>query len=260
MNRSPSFSTVILAGGVADDDFKKASGTDIRAMAPFGDSTMLDHVVRAITASTIEPDFADTIVIGNIVESSGYKVIADSGTFTGNLAAGLREVSSRDLTLVSTADIPFITTDGVNSFLRDAVELMKDEETVLVWPVIPVQLCYEKYPGIKRTAIKLHEGMLTGGNVGLVRPQRLLDCLPAINRAFEARKSPLKLAGILGPTVIARLLVSQAVAPSLLTIPFLEAAVSRLIGGKARAVICNLPEIATDIDRAQDYVLVKGAS
>ncbi len=256
MSATHSLAAVVLAGGTADEEFQKVSGVTIRALAPFRHSTMLQHVTSAITQTTFPMSVNDLVVVADLPQGSGYRTISDTGTFTGNLCAGLQEVSSYDLALVSTADIPFITPETITMFLSEAAKYMEDQDTALVWPVVPVNLCYTNYPGIKLTAIKLREGFLTGGNVGLVRPQKLLSCLPAINRAFDARKSPLKLAGILGPSVIARLLISQLAVPSILTTTFLENAVSKLIGGKARAVVCHLPEIATDIDRASDYLAV----
>ncbi len=259
MSNPSTIAALILAGGTADDEFCKASGVSIRALAPFRTSTMLEHVVKALSDRSIVPLIEQIVVMGDVPETSGYTVISDTGTFTGNLSTGLSELLSFDLALVSTADIPFMTADTVLSFLNEALVLMEEQDTAMIWPVVPVNLCYEQFPGIKRTAIKLREGALTGGNIGLVRPRLLLNCLPAIARAFDARKSPIKLAGILGPAVIARLILSQVAAPSLLDTTFLEKSVSRLIGGRARSIVCRLPELATDIDRASDYIAVTRA-
>ncbi|MDS7278886.1 hypothetical protein NXG15_29740, partial [Klebsiella pneumoniae] len=83
-------------------------------------------------------------------------------------------------------------------FVCAAEEKMRTSGAGLVWPVIPVEKCYARFPKVKRTALKLKEGALTGGNLMLVRPQTLLPLKTHIASAYAARKSPLRLASLLG--------------------------------------------------------------
>jgi hypothetical protein len=78
-----------------------------------------------------------------------------------------------------------------------------------------------------------------------------------IAQAYAARKSPLRLAWMLGLGTVFRFGLSFVFGPKVLRIADLEASVSRLLGGKARALLCSDPEIATDIDRASDLAALK---
>ena len=62
-----------------------------------------------------------------------------------------------------------------------------------------------------------------------------------------------------GLGLLARLLLSQLLAPSLLTIGRLEQGVSRLLGSNARAVgiRSEYPEIGTDIDKPEDVAIAR---
>src|ERR1041385_8556923 len=93
----------------------------------------------------------------------------------------------------------------------------------------------------------------------LMRPDFLLSHRDRIASAYAARKTPLKLAMMLGPGTVGRLALSIAGVRSALSIPALELAAGRLLGGTARAYISSYPEIATDIDRPSDLEAVSAA-
>ncbi len=91
-----------------------------------------------------------------------------------------------------------------------------------------------------------------------MRPRFLFAQERRIAGAYAARKSPLKLAAMLGFGTVGRLVLSQKLNPGLLTLPLLEARIGRLLGGKANAYISQDPELATDLDRPSDFKAVSG--
>ncbi|MCL5283245.1 MAG: nucleotide-diphospho-sugar transferase, partial [Armatimonadetes bacterium] len=101
------------------------------------------------------------------------------------------------------------------------------------------------------------EGNFTGGNMVLLHPRFLQQNRDRIAQAYGARKSPLRLGMMIGFKTVVRFLLSQLVSPNLLSVAMLEGEISRLIGGRARALICKRPEIATDVDRPADLLVAQ---
>ena len=110
---------------------------------------------------------------------------------------------------------------------------------------------------MKRTIVKTAQGTYTGGNLVLIDAEFAREKADVIRAAYAARKSPARLAGMLGFGTLARLALSPFV-PAALPIPYLELAVGRLLGG---AAVCAFdtpfPEIGADIDRPEDVPLAR---
>jgi hypothetical protein len=130
----------------------------------------------------------------------------------------------------------------------------------IIYPIVAVSDCYARYPGIKRTARRLKEGDYTGGNLVLLRPQFMLQQRERIAGAYAARKSPARLAAMLGIGTLVRLLLSQTLSPKLLSVATLEERAGRLLGGSVRALVSAYPEIATDLDKPSDFAALAGLS
>jgi len=247
---------VVLAGGKNSAEMAAATGVENRALIPLGARTMLDYVTSALHQA---PSVGELYVVGEVPAGDSYHSIKGGETLLDNLMAGLRAAgvggSEGDRVLISTSDIPFLTPEAVEDFLRRAVQSGAD----LCCSYVPVDLCYARFPDMKRTAVKLREGPLTLGNLMLVNPHFLRTHQETIARAYAARKSPLQVARMLGGGLLARLLLAQILAPSLLTVSALEQSVSRLLGsGACAAGICSqYPEIGTDVDKPADVAVAR---
>jgi GTP:adenosylcobinamide-phosphate guanylyltransferase len=239
-----------MAGGKAKPEIVAATGLTNRALIPVNGRPMLSYVVGALC----EAKTTDSVtVIGDLPDSEEYNRIGDCGGFVENLFAGLEACGDADIALVATADLPFLTAASVDDFVRGAAALNAD----VVYSVVPVEECYRRFPGVKRTAASLRDGKLTGGNLVLMRPRFMLEHRDRIAEAYAARKSPLRLALMLGLGTTARAAVALTVAPKLLSVAQLERAVGRLLGGTARAYVSSYPELATDIDRPSDLEAIQ---
>ena len=244
---------VILAGGQASMDMEAATGVSNRAMIRIGGKTMLLRIVEALQSSEL---CGEIIVVGKVPQSDFYSRLPDKGDFVSNTVSGAVANAEAPFVLICTCDLPFLTAESVTDFLTGALEKATQSGASVVYPIVPVARCYRRYPGLKRTALKLREARFTGGNLMLARPQFLISQRQRIAAAYRARKSPLRLANLLGWDMIFRLLVSQTLLPRLLTLPYLEKRVSQLLAGPARVFVSGYPEIATDLDRLSDYVAV----
>lgn len=249
--------TVILAGGLAKPDLEAATGQKRRALVVVNGKTLLRHVVEAVLTAGLEnTPLGPITVVGAMPASADYACLSDQGDIVSNMFAGLADYRDAPFALISTSDLPFITGPILRDFVIEATRRAEESGASLLFPIVPVASCYAKYPGVKRTSLRLREGTFTGGNVALVRPALLLSLRDQITRAYAARKSPARLAAMLGLGTLGRVLLAQRASPHFLTIPLLENRVSRLLGGTARGVICPDPEIATDLDRPSDFAAV----
>jgi len=245
---------VVLAGGKNGPEMRAATGVENRALTPLGDTTMLGCVVAALSAA---PPVGRVFVVGPVPLSGDYASVTGGETMLDNLMAGLAaaQADGGGMVLVSTSDIPFLTPASVEDFVRQASASGAD----LCFSYVPVELCYAKYPQMKRTAIKVREGRLTLGNLFLINPRFLIAHQTTITQAYAARKSPFKVGRLLGWRLLARFLGAQALSPALLPVSRLEAGVGRLIGGGCRvsAIRSEFPEIGTDVDKPEDVAAAR---
>ena len=114
--------------------------------------------------------------------------------------------------LVVTSDIPFLTAAAVEDFVARAAATGAD----FCYPIIPIAVCRARFPQMQRTTLKVREGTFTGGNLMLLRPASVRRHQETIMRAYAARKRPLRLGGMLGWGLLARIALAQMAAPGLL--------------------------------------------
>lgn len=230
---------VILAGGRCDAEMAALTGQSLRAMVPYAERPMLEIVLDAVRG------LGRAVVVGGPESDSPDRAPAGQ-TFTESLANGLALVRAESC-LICTADLPLLTREAVTDFVARC-----SPRALLNYAIVPAHLCEERFPGMKRTTLRLREGRFTGGNLSLCHTESLRRALPRLERAYAARKSPVRLAGLVGMRAL--LLVGlAALAPGLVSVAALERCVSRIFGGEVRAVPSEYPEIGVDIDSADQY-------
>ena len=241
---------VVLAGGESSPAVMQATGQARRANIKIGEHSMLEHVINALNDSGT---IGSIIVIGD-VNAPNCVVLEEGRTMIDNLMKGLLKLRSakgdgdQRFALIATCDIPFLTSESINDFVQRAIEARAS----LCYPIIPMDLCRTKYGSFKRTSLRVKEGEFTGGNIMLVDIDVMLTQRSMIERSFAARKNLFRIASILGPAFLFRLIVSRLVTPKALNLRLLETAVTNFIGATARAIVTLYAEIGTDIDKFED--------
>ena len=238
----PRAAAVVLAGGRADDRFRAATGVENRALAPIAGRPMVHWVLDAVSAAAT----VDRVVLvgaEGLAETPGAGQRLRSGDdLVETIKRGLGACPGARHVLLVSADIPALTPEGVDAFVQDGIASDAD----VVYPIIPRSAIEARFPGSKRTYLRLTDGVFTGGNLFLVRPEPVLRQQELIRRAHAARKQPLRLVSMLGWGILFRLLLRR------LSLADIEAAVSRLIGMRARAIVTDHAELGADIDRAAE--------
>lgn len=228
---------VVMAGGKPKSDPQGAPWPEWRAMAPVGGRPVLAWVMDALRAST---NVGRIIVLGDPCMAP---VVGDATLLPArsdlweNVATGLRE-AGEGLSLLCSADVPLLTPAAVD----DVIERGRLLESDVVYTVVRKEDAEAQCPGMRRTWAALADGTFTGGNLMLVNGPRLLANEDIIRDAIAARKKPLQLARLISPWLVVRVLMRRA------TVAELEAAVSCILHGRARALVTPFAEVGADLD------------
>ncbi len=242
---------IVLAGGKSSPEMIAATGVSNRALTIIDGEPMVTHIINALSGS----EFVDNIVVvgDNIPVTDNILRHPDQGGLVDNIFAGMDVLNVVDRVLVSTSDIPFIRPEMITDFIEAGLKLNAD----LIYPIVPVGKCTDRFPGIHRTSVALREGRFTGGNMMLLNASFFRSKRDIITAAYAARKSPIRLASMMGMDIILRLLAAMTLFPSALSLNHLERTASRMLDGNAKSYISPWPEIATDIDKPEDIMALK---
>ena len=240
---------LILAGAPAGAELSPDDANVSRAMLPIGDKTMLQWVVDALRGA---PSIGRIVAVGRVEADGLDEVIEPEESLIGNIRLGVSAIGPCEAVLVVCADVPMLTWQAVEDLLIRARELDAD----MAYPIIRKSDCEARHPELRRTYVKTADGVFTGGNIMLLRPDFVMRNWRTIQNAYKARKHVAKLARIIGLGTLLRVIAGQA-CPRLLRLAALEKAASRALGGKLRAVISAYPEIGEDVDKPSDLAAVR---
>ena len=230
---------VILAGGRCDDELRAASGAEFRADIEVCGRTLARTVLEAAGP------LGEPILVGGPAGLTKRQTAAGDD-FCGSLRNGLEQVATEKFLLI-TVDLPCLTTQALQDFLDRC-----DGQAGLNYPIVRADECERRFPGMKRTTLKLREGEFTGGNVALMQTEAMRRALPVMERAYSLRKSPLRLARELGLGVLGRVVLGQ-IWPQTLPVARLEKAVGRFLGVGVHGVVSGYAELGADLDSAEQY-------
>jgi GTP:adenosylcobinamide-phosphate guanylyltransferase len=240
---------VVLAGSTNNGPLKECSPVNHEALIPIGNKTMVEHVVDALLKAR---NVKRVLIIGPVAELS--RLVFDNRTSTAescggileNIEAGLNRLSGEKRVLLVTSDIPLLTPEAVDDFLKLCGDMSGD----LYYPVIGKVVVENKFPATSRTYVNLKEGVFTGGNLFLLNPAVFKKCVENGQKIINLRKSPIGLCRLLGLKFVIKFLMRS------LTIREAEEKVSQLLGGiKGTVVISKHPEVGVDVDKPGDYEL-----
>ncbi len=238
---------LVLAGGKTHPDFAEEAGVPQRALADINGWPMVRYVVEALRE-------ASTIGRILLVAPPGFPSlpgiddqIAAEGSLPENIQAGLSRCGDAEFALLVTADIPFLHPTAVDDYVRRCREARAD----CCYAAIPRMACEKRFPGMKRTYVRISAETVTGGNAVFQRLASFPQMVEAVREAYLRRKNPLYLARLIGAGNVLRLATGR------LQREQIEQGASRLMGVRCRLIVTPYPEIGTDIDRPSDLRLAR---
>jgi molybdopterin-guanine dinucleotide biosynthesis protein A len=238
---------IVLAGGKSSPEFAAESGAEYRSQAEIDGWPMLRYVVHALKrAETIR----EVIVVAPSSfprEPEADQQLPGDGDIGSNLLAGAAACGDAEFALIVTADVPFLTPEAVDAYVRTCAALEGD----CLYAAVSLEACKKQFPEMKRTALHTPAGAFTGGNTVYQRVSTLLRQIKVLREAHAARKNPLFLVRLIGLRNVLRFLLRR------LTLEEIGRAASRVIGVRCLMVPSDEAVLGTDVDRPEDLRLAR---
>ena len=242
---------VVLAGGVERGEIAAETGVAHRALLEVGGKPIIQRILAALRGASSVGEVALVApepVQAAVTEDAVDLRVGAGESFVENIERGVEATTGgSDAVLVLTGDLPMLTPPAVNDFVQQSLAARAD----VTYAIIPKESCERRFPGGRRTYVKLREGTYTGGNGVVLTRDFVRLRRDLIEKLFAARKHPLKLAGILGVSFIFGLVTGR------LKIASVEARASRVVGGRVAAIISAYPELGFDVDKMEDLMLAR---
>ncbi len=248
------YDAIILAGGESSSELKKLAPYDNEALILIGRYPMIFYVYKALRKSAL----IRNIVISGPVEALRNLFVKEDNLFFApggenavesflNAVDLLAENSASEKIIVLPTDIPFITQDAIEDFLKRA----SMEEADFYYPVTSKEVNELKFPDVIRTYVRLKEGIFTGGNLFLLRTSKINEMVDIATQLMLRRKNPLAIARLFGLELVCKYLMRR------LSISAAEKRFYTVTNIKGKAIISPYAEVGVDVDKPSDLELAQ---
>lgn len=238
---------VMTAGGRIDGAYAAEAGTTVKALVGVRGETML---ARAIAAARGAGGSKIAVVGGAEVRAacgpSVDVVVPESESGAENLMRALRAWPAHEPLLFLTTDLPYISAEALAAFMTAA------PNDALAMPLATPDAFYARFPGSPPVGITLGGERVVNGGAFLFPAGIAELVIEVASKFFDARKSPWKMAAVLGASLAWRFATGR------LTVSGLEDAAPRRFGIAIKAVRECAPELCFDADTVEDYRYVTG--
>jgi len=229
---------IILAG---NNSTSNPDGIGNKALIKMKGRFMIEYVIDALIGVD---EICGIVVVGpgkelsSVVSTKVNAILDCDGTIMQKLARGMDYLGGDRNLLVCASDIPMLTKEAVNDFIMKSYDTGAD----FCYPIIEKKTMEEKFPDARKTFVKIREGRFTGGNIFYVNPLIINKTFDIAEKLLDARKNPVKMAGLLGPVFVLGLFTGT------LSIKKAEEEFSKITGVRAKAIISQYAEIGYDVD------------
>jgi CTP:molybdopterin cytidylyltransferase MocA len=241
------FSALVLAGSRGGSDpVADYAGVPHKALIRLEGRTLLARVAGAlrdagaaeIAVSTSHAEVraeADRLGLQTLDEAPGPSL---------SVQAGIEALGTP--LLATTADHAMLEADWVRRFLADI-----PAEADIAALVASREVVEAAAPGTRRTFLKLADGHWSGCNLFYLANARALAAVALWRRLERQRKQPWRMAGLLGPSILARYALGR------LTLGEGAHRLGELAGCRAAVVTTPHGLAAVDVDKPEDLDLVR---
>ncbi|NTW28052.1 MAG: NTP transferase domain-containing protein [Coriobacteriia bacterium] len=237
----------VLAGG---DGAVVDPTVGVKGLVPIAGKPMIQWVVEALhsadTVAEISVVLPTSENLGSWASMVDHLVVSDD-SIIGNLIAGVESFGSGRHVLALTGDIPAVTPEAIDDFVRRSFDSSSD----FSYPLIREVDMEAQFPGSQRTYVKVAGGKVTGGNMMLLSPGLVQRNQEIGQRLFDTRKSPVAMARVIGVPFIVKYVTGQ------LRVADVERKMGQLMGAKCAAVYTSYASIGADVDKPIDVVVTE---
>ncbi len=239
---------VVLAGRANDGKLSRESQEAYEANIDIAGKPMVMYILDVLESL---PAVTKIHLIGPgeaVLRYRGGKVVLlePGRDLFDNVRIGLSAAETENV-LVCASDVPLVTRDIMEDFLSRCIESDAD----FCYPVCEKKDYEKDFPEVSRTFVALKEGIYSGGNLFMVRKSVLAKAWPLVEKMISYRKSPLKMASVLGPVLLLKVFLKTA------SVRELERRVGALLDMKPRAILNAAPEIGIDVDKPSDLEICR---
>lgn len=242
---------IVLAGAANGGPLREVSPAPNEALVEINGKPMIQYVIDALQEARSIGRIVIVAPPGEVephVSGQDLEFVPSRGNIVDNILEALKVLQPKAPFLVVSSDVPLIT----GKIVDDLIVLCQQRPADLYYPIVEQKVAEARYPGVRRTYVKLREGTFTGGNVFLVNPAIVDRVAPKIRAFLDYRKSPLKMVSLLGWGFTLRYLLLRD-----LSLRELEEKVSRMLDINGAVVVCPWPEVGIDVDKPSDLGLVQ---
>jgi GTP:adenosylcobinamide-phosphate guanylyltransferase len=239
---------VVLAGGPSDAVSATAAAVPNKAFVEIGGVALVRRVIDVLRGTR---EITRIIVVAppsthaSPVLAGADERRPDGARMVDSLTAGLAGLPPDALVLIAASDLPVLS---VSEFLAAAQTRNLD----LAYSIVSQRDHLDTYPGVPHTWAKMAEGRFCGGGLVALKPRVLPALRGILDDLGAARKSPLRLASLLGWDIMPRFALGS------LTIAAAERRATAILNAPAGAIASSYPELAVNVDRASDVALANG--
>lgn len=242
---------IITAGGKPTPKEKLYALTrgEYKCMLDVAGKPMIQWVLDAVNNTPI----VDRIIIVGLPHPIAVQsrlpitYLPDNGSLMRNAYAGAQEILRLNPTcthaLYLCSDIPAITPEML-TWMANKIQETNDE---LYYIAIERSVMEKRYPGSRRTFIKLKGAEVCGGDVFGIRPDAAQLDNPLWRGIVESRKNPFKQASMVGFDTLWALLRRKY------TIDEAAVIVSKRLGFLGRVLLSPYAEMGMDVDKPHQW-------
>lgn len=231
----------ITAGGRVHGPFAERIGSDVKALAPFGDRVLIDVAIAAArqAGATRVSVVGPSSVLAHCADAidEGFD---ETPTGEGNLRRALAAARA-DALLFLTSDVPFVDGKTLADFLARCVG------ADIAMPLAEAADYEAAYPDAPAHVTPIGSERVAGGSVFFLAAGMAPRVADVATRLFAARKSAWAMAVLLGPALLVRFALRR------LRIVDVERRAERVLGLRARGIRHASPALCYDIDTLEEY-------
>lgn len=246
---------IVTAGGIPrpEDPLYTYSHGDSKALIDVAGKPMIQWVLDALS----DAKRVDNVIIIGLSSKSGVTCkkplhyVSNQGRMLANIVAGVNkalEINKRNkYVLVVSSDIPSIKPDMVDWLIKTCMETKDD----LYYGVCSRGVMETRFPDSKRTYTHLKDMDVCGADMNITHVRMATEHLDMWESLIGTRKSPLKLASLIGFGTLFALFTRR------LTLEDAVRRVSERIGIKGRAIVWPYAEPCMDVDKPSQLELLQ---
>jgi GTP:adenosylcobinamide-phosphate guanylyltransferase len=246
---------IVTAGGIPQpgEPLYEFTLGKSKALLDIAGKPMVQWVLDALSAaSTVEGVvFMGLSPEAGLTCSKPMIFIPNQGEMLANVLNGIKKVlelvPQASHALIVSSDIPAITPESVDWVVNTALKTDDD----IYYNVISRDVMEKRFPGSRRSYIRLKEVEVCGGDMNVVRTLTATGRDELWKRIIDSRKNALKQASLLGFDLLFLIMLHQ------ITIEHAERKVSQRIGLKGKVLRCPYAEVGMDVDKPHQLEIMR---